>query len=85
MPAPSLEPGTHVEYVDNFVSVSRVQAVAHGMAMGVGALLEKAGLPVHETTLSFGGETLGWCFGDSGNVIGLALAPPGSCASACSA
>ena len=61
-PAPGLSPLAHLEYVDNFVALSQVGAVAEKAAHSVNAALLGVGLPTHGAVTTKGGETLGWSF-----------------------
>ena len=61
-PAPPFRPLVHTEYVDNFVALSRSETKVGAAVRAVKASLEAAKLPTHETTVTLGGEALGWSF-----------------------
>lgn len=50
----------HTEYVDNFVALSMDRDQVKGAAEMVSDEMQRARLPVHETDISIGGQTLGW-------------------------
>lgn len=62
----------HTEYVDNFVALSMDRNQALSAAETVSDEMQKAALPVHETEISVGGQTLGWEFAPDEHEVGAA-------------